>query len=452
MKRILFVMAFFLAASCHHHIDKWPSDGDKQDVAMYVRTRSLTGISSPPSAYQLFVYDKQAGKTFRYDVTPEKNDQTQLRIKLLPGTYTGYCLTNAAGDEFWEYAENKQPEQIYLKAQKTKNGTEEAADHLAGQCDFTVTGDNNNSAVFELSRKVGMLKITIENIPAWLTDLRVNLSHIPQKMNLTGSYTGEYTISKKVTLPDNKGVSETNLLVFPPLTQSYITLSSEAMVFITPEHPISSILANHVTQIKATFLNDQNLPDVDISTHLVEWDDQIIEEPGWEIELPDGPCEGNGDGHNLVANSGFEEGFTENIPTGWKLDNSGATKRVVEVNTPIYAGTHAVRLEGKTYLYQDIPISGGKCYQFKAQVNAPSENIKWRYWCTWMNGSTSLPSEAIRVSSYRNQTEGYTDAFEGKIFRAPANANKLRVEFRTYMDPISGEGLYIDEVSIEKVN
>ena len=74
-----------------------------------------------------------------------------------------------------------------------------------------------------------------------------------------------------------------------------------------------------------------------------------------------------------------------------------------------------------------------------------------------MEGSTALSgfSDPIRSSSYQYQTEGYIDAMEGMIVRAPANATRIRMEIRTYSGtPITGEGLfglYVDEISVERV-
>lgn len=449
MKRFMILLTMFTLAACHHSMDSWPSDSDQQEVAMYVRTRNLSGINALPSVYQFFVYDKAKQTTNRYNVSTSGDNQ--LHIKLFPGSYTGYCVTNAESNDHWEYADNTSPGQIYLKSQLTKNGTEEARDYLLGEAGFEV-GENRGNVTFDLNRKVAMLKVIIENIPEWLTDLQINLSNIPQKMSLTGEYLGEYTISKSIAPPDENGTSETSILLFPPRQKASITLSSNAMVFITPEHTIESILANHTTEIKATFQGETDKLQVGINTRLIDWDAQNIQEPGWNIDLPAGPCSGTGNGSNLVLNPGFEDEFLEALPANWKLDNGGATKRVVQVNSPVKEGSHALRLEGKTYLYQDLTISGGTCYQLKMYVNAPKSSIKWRYWCTWMKGSTSLNSDAIRSSSYEYQTKGYIDVFNGQIFRAPADANKLRIEVRTYMDPTESEGLYIDDVSVEPVN
>ena len=106
MKRMIYILAVVMAVGCHRSMDPWPGDGDKQDVAMYVRTRSLSGITASPSVYQFFVYDQVHSSMSRYSVNPEKEDNNVLHLKLFPGTYTGYCVTNAEETENWEYADN----------------------------------------------------------------------------------------------------------------------------------------------------------------------------------------------------------------------------------------------------------------------------------------------------------------------------------------------------------
>ena len=143
MKRMIYILAVVMAVGCHRSMAPWPGDGDKQDVAMYVRTRSLSGITASPSVYQFFVYDQVHSSMSRYSVNPEKEDNNVLHLKLFPGTYTGYCVTNAEETENWEYTDNLPPGEIFLKSGKTETG-----DHLLGQSDFTVAQDGDNSAVF----------------------------------------------------------------------------------------------------------------------------------------------------------------------------------------------------------------------------------------------------------------------------------------------------------------
>lgn len=450
MKHWVIVLTVLMTAACHHTMDSWPSDGDRQEVAMFVRTRSLSGITAIPSAYQVIIFDSQNQTTQKYNVNPDQGHQ--LHVKLFPGSYSGYCTTHAETEEYWEFSENSIPANIFLKGQKTNNGTESVNDHLLGNCDFTVTKESGNTATFDLKRQVGMLRLDIQNIPKWLTDLQINVTDIPKKMSLLGGYSLEsYTIQQAVSPPDESGNSITDLLVFPPKVKSVLTLTSSSQNFITPGHTIDVLQVNQITAIKAVFKNLSESAEIDFTTNLVNWDEDIYNE-NWDIDLPEGPCQGQGSGINLVANNSFENGFTGEVPTGWKLSSGGSDKRVVEVSAPTYEGSKALRLEGKTQLYQEIPIAGGQCYQLKMFVNAQAATAKWRYWITWLNGKKDLSIGALHPTGYQNLTSGYTDVLAGIVVRAPGNATTLRMEIRNYSTLIQGEGLYVDDVSVKTVN
>ena len=261
-------------------------------------------------------------------------------------------------------------------------------------------------------------------------------------------------MTKAAGQPDESGRSVTDILVFPPGKNSSLSLAYKAGVATenTPAHTIDSILPNRITEVRAIFRTTGDTRQIDFSTGIFEWDETIIREEDWHVERPGAPCEGSGNGINLVQNGSFEEESTDGIPAGWKLDGNGGDKKVDLVTAPVQEGNKAARLEGKTYLYQDIEVTGGQCYQLHLFVNSPSDEVKWRHWGTWMAGSSNLYSDAIRSSSYRYRTDGYEDVYAGNIFKAPAGATRLRIEIRSYSDlSLTQEGLYVDAVRIEKV-
>ena len=437
--------------ACQQTMEPWQTEQEGQEVSMYVRTRGLSGITSSPSAYQFFILNK-ANETFtRYQINPS----SQMQLKLVAGDYIGYCVTGGDEEEDWIFEEQLSAEEIFLKAQKNSKSHEEAKDHLLGKQEFSITDSNPEPVIFDLERKVSMLRVHIENIPEWVTDLQINLSNVAAKMNLVGTYAESYTVTKDITLPEN-GNSITSLLVFPPLEENIasLTLSSNSLVFITPEHPIDSILPNRITEIKAVFLDPLVSYAVNFTNRIVDWDSTIIYEEDWTIDAPLPPCEGHGNGIELVANGELEELFVDNIPPHWTLDasNKETIKTVHAITTPVYNGDQAVLIEGKTYIYQDIPVIGGNCYQLHLYINAPNDDAKWKCYSTWYKGSTKLTSNLIQSSDYEGKTEGYIDFYQGKVFRAPAEATKLRIEIRNYNDPIPGEGIYMDAVSVQAVD
>lgn len=452
MKRYVLLIAIMTAGACHRSMSPWPYEGDKQSVTLQVRTNDLVGFSALPPSCQLFVYDENDEKTLLYQATSGASNN-RYQVKLFPGTYTGYCVTNAESNSYWDYKETSTPGEIYLKSQPQGGSN----DHLIGCAPLQISVEGPNTFTFDMQRKVGKLLVVIEHVPEWLTDLTIGLNNIPKHISLTGQINPGTQSVSCIAAEALEGESVTEILVFPPPEgkKCTLTLSSKAHAYLSDPCIISEIAANRITRINVVFKDFSDMSKMDFTTSMVEWDKDTMKEEDWEIPqpIPDSPCTGSGDGRNLLLNPGFERQFADNLPPGWKLDAGGNDKKVVLIEGYQHEGTYAVRLDGKTYLYQDINVTGGQCYQLKMFAHAPGPDTKWRYWCTWMKGSTSLPSDAIRSSSYHYQTEGYIDVFNGQNFRAPASATKLRMEIRTYTTSVdAARGLYVDNVSVEKVN
>ena len=116
MKYFGILLSMLLLYACQQTMEPWQSDNKGQDVAMYVRTRSLSGITSTPTAYQFFIQDKASRKFTQYHINASQTNQMQL--KLVAGDYIGYCVTGGEEDEDWIFEENLTAEEIFLKAQK----------------------------------------------------------------------------------------------------------------------------------------------------------------------------------------------------------------------------------------------------------------------------------------------------------------------------------------------
>lgn len=452
MKYLFLLLTVFAVVSCQRKMPPWPYEGDKQAVYIQAGTSHLNGFSSLPASCQLFVYDEASGRTERHEAV-QQGSRNRYEVSLFPGRYTAYCVTNAGEEIYWKHEEGATPDAILLKSQTQGGGR----DHLLGQCEMVIEQEGANTFMFDLERKVGQLLIVLHNVPEWLTDLQIKVSNIPKTLSLTGVYDkGTQTVHTNASKAV-QGESSTQLLVFPPQEEkkSHLVLVSKEQKYLSEEYEIQSIEANKITRVDVTFDELPAMSIADFTTSVVEWEKDTVKEE-WEASRPepDEPCEGKGNGYNLLANPGFEGGWTEGIPEGWKLDGGGASKAVSEVMLPVHEGGFAALLNGATYLYQDVAVEGGRCYVLKMFVNAAGEEVKWRYWCTWMKGSTPLSdfSDEVRLADYRYGTEGYVDAFEGKVVRAPASATRLRMEVRTYKGtPEGGEGLYVDGCSVEAV-
>ncbi len=454
MKKVATMVIVTAICACHHDMEPWNESAKIKEVAMYVRT-AQSSVTTPPAGCQLFLFDSQNQLTAYTIPSSGIREGNLFQMEIPEGSYTGYCIANSNIPDVWEYTAGSTPSKIFASLQQNGEFRSEAGDYLLGKSEFTIGNKNSDPILFDVERKVGCVRVIIENIPDWMNDLNIRVANIPSKMNLLGKYSGEaVTVTKAASQPDGNGRSVTDILVYPPGKSSSLTLAYKAGVASenTPVHTIDSILSNRITEVRAIFRSTGNTRQVDFYTGISEWDKTVIREEDWYIELPGRPCEGNGNGINLARNGSFEEGDANGIPPGWKLDGGGSDKKVTLVNSPVIDGNKAARLEGKTYLYQDIEVTEGRCYQLNLFVNSPSDEVKWRCWSTWMAGSANLNSEAIRSSSYRYRTDGYEDVYAGNIFKAPAGATKLRIEIRSYTSlSTSQEGLYIDAVRMEKI-
>lgn len=449
---MIFIVA--IVCGCHREADPWKESDNEKEIAVYVRSSQSTA-TPPTTGYRLFLFNSKNQLSTHTIQASEVTDGNRFKLEIPEGSYTGYCITNGEDERIWEYSANSTPSRIYVTLLPDGDYYQEAGDYLAGKTEFSIGQDNPENILFDLERKVGCIRVIIENIPSWMNNLHIQLSGIPEKMNLSGTYSGDrVTLDKAANPPDASGRSTTDLLVFPPGKSSNLTLTYQAGVASETSiaYTLDSILSNHITEIKAIFQTTENNQEINFSTEISAWNENIIREKDWYIELPGMPCQGNGDGINLVRNGSFEDETSGTIPADWKLDGGGSDKIITSVTSPVIDGNQAVRLEGKTYLYQDIEVQAGTCYRFHLFVNSPSADVKWRHWGTWMNGTKKLDSDAIRESSYRNKTEGYEDVYAGTVFKAPEGATKLRMEIRSYTDRnTSQEGIYVDAVSIEKI-
>lgn len=448
---IIMVMAIVLM-SCRRNAEEWQDPEEGKDVPMVVRAFSATEVR--PLGYRLFLFDEQNQlKTYR--VGAEESENGRFSLGIGSGNYTAYCVVNAVEEDLFDYTAESTPSQVFLKLKQEGNSWCEAGDYLLGTALFTVEGNETETVVFESERKVGLVRVIVENVPDWMSDLGIHISGIPPKMNLLGKYSGEgVAVEKAAGIPDGSGRSETNVLIYPPAKSCVLTLTYRAGLSIgeTAAYRLDSVAVNRITEVRAVFRSPSDVRNVEFYSGILDWDDRVILGDDWYIDLPQGPCTGKGNGINLVRNGGFEEGEDTGIPLEWKLDAGGSDKRVVSVASPVQEGGRAVRLEGKTYLYQDVAVEAGQCYQLQMYVNSETADVKWRYWCTWMAGSNSLGSEEVRSSAFRYQTGGYEDVFAGNVFKAPAGATKLRMEVRTYTSPAeAGKGLCVDGVRMEKV-
>ena len=452
MKQFILILLSLNFVACHQENSPWPYEGDRQPVNFQISATGLSDFNTIPSQCLLYFYDSLQGITEQQTVT-RQGSLNLFQAHLFPGSYTGYCITNADSPEYWQYQAESTPEEILLKTQ-TQGGSR---DHMYGYATFQVRAGDSTCTLLPISRKVARLLIVTHNQPDWLTDLQIKIERIPRHFTLSGQYSSTTQSIYAQASPAINGMSTTQLLVFPPTPgrTCKLILSSDEHRYLSDGYTIDYLTVDQTTRIDITFSKSDRLSVSSITSASMTWNKEIIADE-WDTETPEPyiPCEGTGKGMNQIKNASFEEQWNNGLPNFWKLNGSGHDKLIKRVMVPVHHGRYAVQLNGSTYLYQDINIYGGQCYQLNMYVNAPNDSIKWRCWCTWMKGSTALSSfsKDIRSSAYRHQTDGYIDALQGIAVRAPQKATRLRVEIRTYQDtPTEGEGLYVDDFNVQEI-
>ncbi len=450
MKQIVTSFIVLLATACNREPAAW----EEPKVEIPVITRGAVETGFTPANYRLFVYNQVTQQTSSHQLSAGTETDGRFSLQLAPGEYSGYCFINANPDELWEYRVTDRPADIWLCLQPEGERYVEAGDYLSGRQDFTVEASETPPVVFDLERKVAGLRLIVEEVPEGVEGLRLHVAGVPGKMNLEGLYTSPLeTVAKEIPLPASGTSVQAQLLLFPSAEPVELSLFYRVggTEYETDPYLLDSLPVNRITKLNAVFGSPAETPPVDFQATVLEWEDEVIREEDWWIDMDGEICVGNGDGVNLLENGGFEQGEQEGIPIGWKLDAGGADRSATLVTDPAKEGSYAVKLKGKTYLYQDVAVEGGGCYQLRLWVNVPSSGSKWRYWYTWMNGSTYLSSEEIRDSKYLEETDGYIDIWNGRIVKAPEEANKLRVEIRTYIPVETSGELFVDYAGVERV-
>lgn len=142
---------------------------------------------------------------------------------------------------------------------------------------------------------------------------------------------------------------------------------------------------------------------------------------------------------NLVTNPGFED-WSSVLPTSW--DNAYNTGEIIKSTDIKHSGNNALRQTSGTdavKIQQEIDIIGGKTYRISYWYLDNDTKASTRMWTFWLNGSTTMTDN---VNEFRPNVYS-TDSPEWKqvthTLKAPATANKLRLEVRTYRNTVSKE-------------
>ena len=423
---------------------------------------------SGENTVRLFIFDSEGG-IFLETTANNENALNNQNLSLPYGTYKMLIILNVAENNEITYTENSFYEDIVLKINSKAGNSAQAPDVLAGQVDLSVNDNFSGTVTVNLLRKVGQARLCMESVPSGITDIKWSVIDVPGSIDLDGNIQGDrISLGKSVnTTGINPITSE--ILLFPDNSSLKLSVSwkddsgTEYNSYITSTE---KIYANKITEINVNFPEAGPEEELQFSFQTQQWVTDIIDGGDFTLTPSQNPFDPQI--NNLLLNGDFElwestdngtgDPVLKVIPSSWKFYSSGSTgtdKITCRVNGSTGSDGYAVRVEGKTCLYQDIAVTAGKQYRISLPVYSPDESTRWRYFSSWRQSSSvaglSEESKDMQTTSYLGTNTKYTDMYSGKVFTAPTGATLLRVEIRSYDTRVAGEGLYIDNVTVQEV-
>ena len=153
---------------------------------------------------------------------------------------------------------------------------------------------------------------------------------------------------------------------------------------------------------------------------------------------------------NLVINPGFEN-WTAALPTAW--DNATYNTGITKEASIVHGGNFSVKQDATATnkLQQEITIEGGKTYRISYWYLDNTPNARTRPWIFWVDGTTTLNDHVndLRPSTYSVDNVEWQQY--SKTLLAPATANKLRFEVRTYKEGDNSGFIYFDDFEVVEV-
>jgi hypothetical protein len=386
----------------------------------------------------------------------------ELSVNLPVGSYKLLFIAN--GPDEGEVACNigDPLEKVLLNLLKKGDAYNEASDFLTAIKSVNITVDESPVPVpVVLRRRVGKIRVTLNALPAEIDSLKIELGNAPRSSPVDRKTTGPaVTILKRVEYVKGSGTASVDVMTFPiaankaevGVLYSIGHVTYRGFMTLSP-----AVDSNRVVTVTGTYLPTLARG---FEFSVQAWDESNLVDGGSmnlgnhnEMVEDNTPPKGTPVGNNLLANGGFETWTGDALPANWSFNSDGENKTARKNTTPAYVveGTASCLLGEKTYIYQDVPVTGRRCYQIRLKVNSNTSAYKWRVFCTWRriaSASLSAASAAIQ-SSETGATAGWVEVFgnENK-FRAPVEAKILRVEVRAYSagssSPDPAPGVYID--------
>jgi hypothetical protein len=389
----------------------------------------------------------------------------ELSVNLPVGRYKLLFIANGPEEKEVSCNVGDPLESVTLNLFKDGDAYREASDFLTASKQVNIAvGQENVPISIALRRRVGKIRVTLNGLPSDVDSLKIELGNAPRSSSVNGKTMGSAVdILKRVPHVKGSGTATVDVMTFPiaankaevGVLYSIGHVTYRGFMTLTPavdSNRVVTVTGNYVPALAQGFKFDVQSWDESTlvnggSMSMGEHDDMVADNT---------PATGSPVGNNLLANGGFET-WTGDAPSGWSFDSGGANKTARKNSATAFVaeGLSSCLLGERTYIYQDIPVTGRRCYQIRVKVNSNTSAYKWRVFCTWRRiASSSLSSASAAIqSSEKGATGGWVDVFgSANKFRAPVEAKILRVEVRAYSAgsnvPGTGEGVYVDDLDV----
>lgn len=451
MKRLLFTMMIIgmIIASCN-----WNDERGKESVTVALDSRGIT--NGEVSSLRLLIFDSgRLGQIINLSTT-EMNVGTAT-LSLMPGEYQLWAVANATESNI-DASLGCELSDVKLKFAKSGDFYSGTSDFWTGTTTLSVTSGGGNRATVALERRVAKVKVTVSDIPEEIQNIYMRVAGTPTNVTITGTKQGTKSdVGAEMNFNAIEGVALGEVLLFPAESADLnIYYEIGGVIRMGTIRIDTPLLANSIVQVGAKFGLTE---DFQLSFTTPVW--------GETTELPDEytfvgsetivqdnrPVIGTPGNVNLVVNGDFEN-WTDGVADKWEFQDC-QDSTVVRVEQGVLSNRYALRVDGKTYLSQDIPVEERKGYMIQLNANCLNPNYKWKCTCAWYKTASTMLGASynvgIQTENYQGATEGWVDIFNSEFFRAPVGAKYLRIEFRGYSELSVGHGVILDNFKVYEV-
>lgn len=395
---LLFV-AFFTLVSCEKFSDEEDFESKEANSTLIVRTRvaandgTESGTESIISyPINIYVFD-ESNECVAVSTLPSADDE--LSLKLPEGMYEVCAVAGASADSYELPTQETATKETVL----TLKDGQKHGDLMTANNTVTLEYGGTNTLTLALERKVMLIEsVTINNVPASVSNVSVSIHPLKANLLLDGSYSGENGASEIELTEDVDGSTWKNTdgvylleAVGRPTVEVTFTINGETVSYsYTCDRELK---ANHKVFITGTFTGDGIEMTGSISG--VEWaEDEEIEfdfggkesggtDDNGDVETSDVPTVGTLYKGCYVLKSETNGGMTtltlmypENYSQVWGFDKDDQESIEAELTT-VLAGlsVEGISTEWRLPTLEEIEILGKNYNEINEKIKVLNESL-----------------------------------------------------------------------------